>query len=880
MRRSCSAALAVACVAACGAVLKPPAPDRRLNITQQGSMFEASNGYRFAVLPEPTARVIRLDVRYPVGAADDPKGKEGLAHLVEHMLFDVEYNKGGAKTSISAELNRLAINWNAETEHDFTDYQTVFAKESLEEVFGLEANRLAIGCNGLTPEIFAREREVVLNELRQRQGATGAELMRVIYEAIYPEGHAYRRVDSVDTVAKLELKDVCDFLANQYQQGKAIVVLSGDVNEDQIQHAAAKQFVRLRKRNLVERPTPPAIQPNPGTVKAQADLNEAGVVIATWPLPPMGTTEYRELELLWPRMVWSIGSRAYDFKWGHGAFAEVYGGAYAPVLAVGVYLESMGGAGDAKEAISDSVRNAFESLGHDRTDDRWRLYWQFHTEGLLARWESLGARNAMFGDYMMFDKAPPSLINHVAEIKEGSPGTIRDLARRWLSPDLARFLVLEPSGTAPMRATSKYNGGAEAHATQVDGKLADEALPPPPARARRLVERYQLGNGLNVVLWPYGSAPIVRGRLVIDSGSAEEPAGREGIASLVGADDVEPDSLVFEGRELSMVVDDLVRDLGFELRAPGQPLSEDEKDFLKKRLRNKRTMERLDFDTRMLASVYGEQHPYARPAMTESSVDKLHHDLVRDWARSHIVPRNATLVIAGQFDAELVKKHIAYNVDQVSGGSDSADVEPASISAIPRYVEGTALKPTPTVELDVDFLTAPGIDKDYAKRRVLEAVLDAELSKLRDKRALTYGFYASYSPRKGGGLWTISGDADASRAAEAATAVLEILKAMRANPESYRGSFVLARQKVIEELLVSATDSNSVAEELAFIARFDLGDTFFDRIPGQVAVLTLQDFHAFLTRELPVGRQVFGAFGNVDASKAAVAAARQLTSAP
>src|SRR5262245_53354577 len=102
-------------VIACGAVLKPPAPDRRLNIKQNGSVFEANNGYRFAVLPELGARVIRLDVRYPVGAADDPKGKEGLAHVVEHMLFDVEYARGAAKTSISAELGRVAIAWNAET---------------------------------------------------------------------------------------------------------------------------------------------------------------------------------------------------------------------------------------------------------------------------------------------------------------------------------------------------------------------------------------------------------------------------------------------------------------------------------------------------------------------------------------------------------------------------------------------------------------------------------------------------------------------------------------------------------------------------------------------------------------------------------------------
>jgi zinc protease len=134
-----SLVLGVAMVAACGAVLKPPAPDRRLNIQQSGSVFESSNGYRFAVLPQPESRVVRLDVRYPVGSADDPKGKEGLAHLVEHLLFDVEYSRGGTKTSVSAELGRLAISSNAETHADYTVYQTLFSSENLEDVIALES---------------------------------------------------------------------------------------------------------------------------------------------------------------------------------------------------------------------------------------------------------------------------------------------------------------------------------------------------------------------------------------------------------------------------------------------------------------------------------------------------------------------------------------------------------------------------------------------------------------------------------------------------------------------------------------------------------------------------------------------------------------------
>jgi zinc protease len=880
MRRY-SAAAAVVFVVACGAVLKPPQPDRRLNIKQTGSVFDANNGYRFAVLPEPGASVIRLDVRYPVGAADDPKGKEGLAHLVEHMLFDVEYTSGATKTSISAELGRLAIAWNAATYPDYTTYQTVFAATELEEVMALEVNRIAIGCGGLTPEIFAREREVVMNELRQRQGGSGAQLQRVLFEALYPVGHPYRAVNSIDTVKNLVFKDVCDFLGNQYQRGRAIIVVSGDVDEAAIQRAASKQFVRLRKRDVTERPHPPVVAPQPGIVHLQADLDEPGLFVATWPLPPMGTMEYRMLQHVWPGVASVLGLWAFVWKWGHSSFATVLGGAHAPVLAVGIYLSSLDKAGEAKDWIAKSVRTALEDLGHDSTDDRWIATWQFGIESLLARYESLGGRNELFGDFLMFDDKPGYLIGAASELKEHGPDFVRDVAAKWLTASRAKYIVIEPSGSLPISKSVTYTGGgAEAHATAVDGSLADQPLPAPQFRPGVSAETYTLSNGLTVILWPYGTTPLVRGRLVIDSGTAHEPAGKDGLSYVIGADEVTPDSLIFEGRELGIVVDDLIVRLGYELRAPGLPMSDEKKDYLKARLRNERAAELSIYNHNMLAGVYGEDHPYARFAMTEDSVDKMHHDLVQDWAREHLVANNATLIVTGQFDVDLVKKHIAYNLDQVRGGKDSPNIDVQLPSAIPKYVTGTAVKPTPTVELDEYFLSARGLNANYAKRLVLEEVLDAELGKLRNKQALTYGFYASYSPRLGGGLWRISGEADASRAAEAATALLQITADMRASPDAYRGSFVLARQKVLERLLLSANDSYSAAEQLSYMARFRLDPTFFNKVAYDVSQLKLTDFHAFLLTELPPSRQVFGAFGNVAASKAAVAAAKQFAAQP
>jgi predicted Zn-dependent peptidase len=259
--------------------------------------------------------------------------------------------------------------------------------------------------------------------------------------------------------------------------------------------------------------------------------------------------------------------------------------------------------------------------------------------------------------------------------------------------------------------------------------------------------------------------------------------------------------------------------------------------------------------------------------MTEQSLDRIHTDLINHWARSRIVPENATLIVAGKFDPELVKRHVAYDADQVSAGERTpaiaATPEPES-----ERVSGIETKPSPTIELDLAFLGGRGIDAHHADRLVLEQVLANQLEQLRGIHALTYGFTATFAPRHAGGLWRISGDADATRAGEAATALLAILTDMRRDPETYRGAFVLARQQVLEQLVVKATSSATIVDHLAELARFDLPDDFYDHLANDVAALTLAKFHMFVRAELPAANQVFGAFGNADAVAAALAVAR------
>ncbi|MEP6865967.1 MAG: insulinase family protein [Deltaproteobacteria bacterium] len=865
-------ALASCCVIGCGAILKPPEPNRRLELHTGGSVFESSAGFRFASLPEPRSGIVRLDVRYPVGTVDDPPGKEGLAHLVEHLLFDVEIERGGKKTSISAELGRLAMSWNAETESDSTTYQVVAQPAALDEILGLEVDRLARGCSALTPAIFTREREVVLNELRERQGAGGAQLRQQILDAVYPSGHPYRRGDSVESVAKLDFKDVCDFLAGPYRHGIVTVVASGAVSDADYRKAVEHRFATVAKRGMHAHAPPPVVAPVHEIVRMKADIDEPLIAI-TWPLPPSETLDARRLAMVYDTLPLYLNRKAMMFGWGHSAYPIVFGGTSAPVLVIMMTVSSTAHIEDVKDSIPGALDLALYTLGEDKDTTAWRVAWQAFAESTLARWENLGNRNDMASTQLAAGSTD-LLIGQIKQLADDTPAATRAVAKTWLDPERARYLVIDPTGQASSVAHIAHESGGEAeHLTVVDPALADRPLPVPRSSGLRTI-RYRLDNGLSVILWPYGTASLVHGRLVIEGGAAQDPPGAEGVSELVHASQVLEDQIVYSDREISTRVDDVVAELAAELRSPGYSLSDESRRVLKGELRLRGEQEARAYEQALSAAVYGEHHPYARPPINEHSVDTIHTDLINSWARSHIVGKNATLIVAGQFDPALVQRHIAYDLDQVSPGDRTPPIDLPLPPPDKTRVFGVSEKPSPSIELDVVYPGGKGIDSRYGARLVLAQVLTNRLESLRGERALTYGFGASFAPRRGGGLWRISGKADAARAGEATTALLAILDEMRRDPESYRSEFVLARQKVLSGLAVGDNDSGVITSRLSMLARFGLADSFYDRVAQDVARLTLPELHNFFIHELPAANQVFGAFGDKDAVTAARAAAK------
>ena len=121
----------VSAAAACGAEKVFPYPYEKQTL---------SNGLSVIVVPLPTPELVSYFSFVRTGSRDEVEpGRSGFAHFFEHMMFrGTKKYPGPVRERIVTSLGARA---NASTTDDFTMFHLTFAKEDLEKVIELEADR-------------------------------------------------------------------------------------------------------------------------------------------------------------------------------------------------------------------------------------------------------------------------------------------------------------------------------------------------------------------------------------------------------------------------------------------------------------------------------------------------------------------------------------------------------------------------------------------------------------------------------------------------------------------------------------------------------------------------------------------------------------------
>jgi zinc protease len=299
--RASVAAVASAVVLALSAC-NPEAPKFAFKSAERRGVLN-SNGLRFVIMPDTSTQLVEVDVHYDVGAREDPQGKAGLAHLVEHLMFQTRPD-GPTTPPIFQTLLDIATFVNAFTNWDMTHYWTTVSQENFDGMLKIEAMRMfyaadlpgkdnlpAFGCSTVPQSEFEREREVVRNEIRAQSSADDY-VVQLIESTMYPHGHAYERLigGNDEQIAGISLPDACKFMKDYYAPERATVIIAGNVDVDKTVEAVQKWFGNIPKRAGIPRTEVKPFQPQHDRREIQADVERPSVWIG-WALPAHNTPE-------------------------------------------------------------------------------------------------------------------------------------------------------------------------------------------------------------------------------------------------------------------------------------------------------------------------------------------------------------------------------------------------------------------------------------------------------------------------------------------------------------------------------------------------------------------------------------------------------------
>jgi zinc protease len=245
--------------------------------------FNLDNGLKLIVREDHRAPTVAHMVWYRAGSMDETNGRTGVAHVLEHMMFKGTYQvKAGEFSRLVAAVGGRE---NAFTSRDYTAYFQQVEKSKLEDVIKLEADRMS-NLNFDDAE-FAKEIQVIMEERRLRTEDNPSSLLNESLMATAFMSSPYRHpvIGWMNDLVNMKAIDARDWYRSWYAPNNATVVISGDVDPQQIYKMVQKYYGAAISHELPVRK--PQVEPPQKGIKqvlVKAAADNAQLAMA-WKVP-------------------------------------------------------------------------------------------------------------------------------------------------------------------------------------------------------------------------------------------------------------------------------------------------------------------------------------------------------------------------------------------------------------------------------------------------------------------------------------------------------------------------------------------------------------------------------------------------------------------
>ncbi|GAB4459498.1 MAG: pitrilysin family protein [Armatimonadaceae bacterium] len=366
-----------------------------------------SNGIRIVTESIPHVQSIALGIWVASGSRYEAENRRGISHFLEHMLFKGTARRPTAK-QIADEMEDVGGSLNAFTDKEYTCYYARALAEHLPLTVDILTDMFH---NSLfDPEETARERKVVLEEIKRRDDDPDDLVHDFFAQTIYPEHPlGLPVIGTAEVVASLTPDDLREYIRAFYGPEKVIVTAAGNLEHARVVDAVAAALGEMAP-HTGELPTV-----SPSVVRVTSHYSRPTEQVNFC----IGTNGYGQLDderyalaIMDTVVGGSMGSRLFqEIREKRGLAYSV--GSYSAMHREGGYYVAYGGTSpDTYEECIEVIKEEFGKVRREgisdvelqRAKNQFRASIVMGQESMSRRMDRLGRSEVYYGRVIPFDE--------------------------------------------------------------------------------------------------------------------------------------------------------------------------------------------------------------------------------------------------------------------------------------------------------------------------------------------------------------------------------------------------------------------------------------------------------------------------------------------
>jgi zinc protease len=798
--------------------------------------YVLKNGLKVILHEDKSDPVTAVAVQYHVGSNRELKGRTGLAHLFEHMMFQESQHVG--QDQFFKKIQNAGGTLNGGTWNDGTIYYQVIPENVLEMVLWMESDRMGFLLSTITAEAFANQQEVVQNEKRQNyDNQPYGQTSYIIGKLLYHEDHPYnwQVIGSLEDLSNATLKDVHDFYKKWYGPNNATLVIAGSFDRDKTKEWVEKYFGEIKRSEDIELPKPANVTLSESKRAYYEDnFAKSPELNMVFPTIHQFTDDSYALDMLGELL--SDGKKAPFYK------VIVEEKQLAPSVSVSQNSLEMAGTFNIRvrsfpevklSAVEDAIKESFERFEKEKFTEQDLDRIKAKTETALYNGiTSVLGKSFNLAIYNEYAGSPDYISTEVKKIMSVTGDDIWRVYNKYVKDRNFVMTSFVPKGKTELVADNsklfiieEENIAEQKTAAKIEEEVKVEKIPTAfdrtiepsegPAPALKLPEIWtkKLSNGIKIYGIEHTEVPLVQFSITLTGGMMLDKKDKTGTAHLTakmlteGTKTKTPVELeeaidnlgaylqVFATKESIIMQGNCLEDKFAELAALAEEIllepRWDEKEFARLKEETLEGIRRSKANPGAVASnvfsklLYGDNHPLANPVSgNEESISSITIDDLKNYYNEYFAPSVANITIAGSLNADEAAKtfsslgakwsdkKVELPSYKIPSGNDKAKV---------YFVDMPGAKQS---ELRVGYIALAYTDNDYYPATVMNYKLGGSFSGninliLREEKGFTYGARTAFSGSANPGPFAAS-------TAVQSNATLESLQIIRDEINKYR----------------------------------------------------------------------------------------------